>query len=64
MTTPQRKRSAATPSPELDFAATQEIDPALVEAILNPREATLMPGDFDDTEVLDLGKPRKPTQRR
>jgi hypothetical protein len=62
---PQRKRPAAPKAPELEFDTTQEIDPALVDSILAGREPTLMPGDFDDTEVLlDVGKPAKSAPRR
>ena len=62
---PRRKRPAESPSKDLDFDATQEIDPALVDSILTRSEPTLASGDFDDTEVmLDLDTPRKPVSRR
>lgn len=59
---PQRKRSTAPQAPQLDFDATQEIDPGLVDSILSGGNATLTQSDFDDTEILlDVGRPAKPT---
>ena len=61
---PQRKRSPAPKASELDFDATQEIDPALVDSILAGGNATLTQGDFDDTEILlDGNAPAKPGGR-
>jgi hypothetical protein len=62
---PQRKRPPAPKTPELDFDATQEIDPALVDSILSRGEPTMVQSDFDDTEILlDIDKPAKPAARR
>ncbi len=62
---PQRKRSPTPKTPELDFDATQEIDPGLVDSILAGGNATLTQSDFDDTEILlDIGTPAKPAARR
>jgi len=63
--TPRRKRSTASKTEELEFDTTQEIDPALVDSILSRSEPTLLPGDFDDTEILlDVTAPTKTTPRR
>ncbi len=62
---PQRKRPSAPKAPELDFDATQEIDPGLVDSILAGGNATLTQSDFDETEVLlDVGGPPKPAAPR
>jgi hypothetical protein len=62
---PHSKRSAEKPATDLDFATTQEIDPAFVDAVLRRADATLAPGDFDETEVLpDLGATKKPATKR
>jgi hypothetical protein len=64
---PQRKRPSPAPqASDLDFDATQEIDPGLVDSILTHGEPTLIPGDFDETAVmLDLPSgPAKPTTPR
>ena len=60
---PQRKRPAPPKAQDLEFDATQEIDPALVDSMLAGRSnATLTQSDFDETEVLlDIGgKPVAP----
>ena len=62
---PQRKRPPAPKGPELDFDATQEIDPGLVDSILAGGSPTLTQGDFDDTEImLEVGGPAKPATPR
>ena len=63
---PQRKRPPTPKAPELDFDATQEIDPGLVNSILSGgSNATLTQSDFDDTEILlDVGAPKKPAAPR
>jgi hypothetical protein len=61
---PPSKRSKDTPPADLDFAATQEIDPGFVDAVLKRGAETLAPGDFDETEVmLDLPTPKKPAAK-
>ncbi|HVY63955.1 MAG TPA: hypothetical protein VHH11_03955 [Gammaproteobacteria bacterium] len=65
MIKPQHKAPTTHDTQDLDFATTQQIDPALAELMRSRGEPAPLPGDFDDTEILvDLGVSRPPAARR